>query len=63
VLRQEVRRGNLGSIRRTFRRALKSQDRLPRAIRLDFSPRVPLYNLGTDHVHDFGLNQSKIIVI
>ncbi len=28
-----------------------------------FSARNPLSLLGIDHVHDFGLNQSKIIVI
>jgi hypothetical protein len=28
-----------------------------------FPPHPALKNLGTNHVHDFGLNQSKIIVI
>jgi len=28
-----------------------------------FSARLPLYFIGIDHVHDFGLIQSKIIVI
>jgi hypothetical protein len=26
-------------------------------------PHIPLYIIVIDHVHDFGLNQSKIIVI
>jgi hypothetical protein len=28
-----------------------------------FSARIPLQAFGIDHVHDFGLIQSKIIVI
>ncbi len=28
-----------------------------------FSARIPLYTFGIDHVYDFGLIQSKVIVL